>query len=347
MAGYLWRFYNRGKRRSRRRLGVVSAIIIVAVFIGVRYGHRLFGRDQDQAAAAPPVNDAPPLPRPRKTVAIQQTKNPDLELKLSKKIPVVISGPSTRVAKLIDEAVELVNSGSAGIIEARDRLNQTLSMPMNNAQRAVIKQKLSALADKWLFSREVLPNDTLCSRYKVEPGELLSAISTQHRVPWGILMEVNRIDRPELLRAGEIIKVIQGPFHARICRSTFTMDLFLQDTFVRSFRVGIGKTGRETPTGLWRVKLGGKLISPKWTDPDTYKTYKSSDPDYPLGSRWIALEGISGDAEGRRGFAIHGTKKPEEIGSAGSRGCIRLYNGDVILVYNLLTPGLSRVEVVN
>jgi LysM repeat protein len=346
MAGYLWRFYYRDKRRFRRRLGVISAIIIVAVFICVRFSHRFFNRNQDQAAAASPANNTPLLPKPPEAVVLQPKKSPNLELKLSKTIPLETSEPNPKVAELMDEAAELVNSGSAGIIEARDRLNKALSMPMNNAQRAVIKQKLSALADKWLFSREVLPNDTLCSRYKVEPGELLSAISNDHRVPWEILMEANRIDRPELLRAGEIIKVIHGPFHARIRRSTFTMDLYLQDTFVRSFRVGIGRPGRETPTGLWRVKLGGKLISPKWTDPDTYKTYKADDPDYPLGSRWIALEGISGEAEGRRGFAIHGTKKPEEIGTAGSRGCIRLYNGDAIMVYNLLTPGLSRVEVV-
>jgi len=160
-------------------------------------------------------------------------------------------------------------------------------------------------------------------------------------------MEVNKISRPELLKAGETIKVIHGPFHVRVYRSTFTMDLYLQETFVRSFRVGIGMPGRETPTGLWRVKPGGKMISPKWTDPDTHKTYTAKDPDYPLGSRWIALEGISGEAKDRTGFAIHGTKKPEEIGTAGSRGCIRLYNGDAILVYNLLTPGLSRVEIVD
>lgn len=101
-----------------------------------------------------------------------------------------------------------------------------------------------------------------------------------------------------------------------------------------------------SPTGLWRVKLGGKLISPKWTDPDTYKTYKADDPDYPLGSRWIGLEGIKGDAVGRSGFAIHGTKDPNQIGTASSQGCIRLHNGDAILVYNLLIPGLSRVETV-
>jgi lipoprotein-anchoring transpeptidase ErfK/SrfK len=165
-------------------------------------------------------------------------------------------------------------------------------------------------------------------------------------VPYEILQQINNIGRPEALRAGEKIKVINGPFHARIYRSAFTMDLFLQNTYVRSFRVGLGKRGRETPKGLWRVKPSGKLITPTWTDPDTGKTYKAEDPDYPLGSRWIALEGIEGNAVGRTGIAFHGTKDPNLIGTADSRGCIRLDNGDAILVYNLLVPTFSQVEIV-
>ena len=96
---------------------------------------------------------------------------------------------------------------------------------------------------------------------------------------------------------------------------------------------------------MWRVQDGGKLIKPTWTDPDTGRVYKSNDPDYPLGSRWIALDGVSGAAVGRTGFAIHGTKEPEQIGTAGSRGCIRMYNGDAVLMYNLLVPVYSQVEV--
>ena len=60
------------------------------------------------------------------------------------------------------------------------------------------------------------------------------------------------------------------------------------------------------------------------------------------------MEGIKGAAKGRTGFGIHGTKDKDvkSVGTASSRGCIRLYNGDVILIYKLLTPGLSQVEVV-
>ena len=333
------------------RIGVISAIIIIAVFAAFRYGHRLFGRSEDRATAALVDENVREdnLRNEVHTSSIivpQPAERPEPEPKsfIIKPEPATTSNP--RAAEVIGEAMALVNTESAGVIEARDRLNQALSLPMNPAQRTVIKQKLSALADEWLFSRSVFPEDKLCSRYKVEPGNLLSSIAREHKVPWEILMDVNKIKRPELLKAGEMIKLVHGPFHVRVQLSTFTMDVYLQDTYVCSFVVGIGRPGRETPTGLWCVKPGGKLISPNWTDPDTYKTYRSSDPDYPLGSRWIALEGIRGDAEGRRGFALHGTKKPEEIGTAGSRGCIRLYNGDVIRVYNMLTPGLSRVEVV-
>ena len=187
----------------------------------------------------------------------------------------------------------------------------------------------------------------MTSSYKVAPGDMLSTIGKKHNVPYEILMQINNMAKPESLQSGVAIKVINGPFHARVYRSTFTMDLYLQNTYVKSFSVGLGKQGMETPTGRWRVKEGGKLIQPIWTDPVTGKTYHPEDPDYPLGSRWIALEGIEGNAVGKKGFAIHGTKNPEQIGTPGSQGCIRLYNGDAILVYNLMMPGQSLMDVVD
>jgi LysM repeat protein len=257
-----------------------------------------------------------------------------------------ISDPNPKVAELINEAMALINAKPARIIDARDRLNELLPMPQTSQQHKLVKEQLAKLANKWLFSRTIFPQDRLCESLQVAPGNILSTIGKQHKVPYEILMEINNIRSPESLQAGDVIKVVNGPFHARIYRSTFTMDLYLQNTFVRSFPVGLGRPGRETPTGMWRVKPGGKLISPTWTDPDTGKTYKATDPDYPLGSRWIALEGIQGQAVGRTGIAFHGTKEPDLIGTAGSRGCIRLHNGDVILVYNLLVPTFSKVEIV-
>jgi LysM repeat protein len=321
-------------------------LLILAGVITFIYG-RPFGKNEDESSVGlvninvenktKPSTVVPPKPPPKRIV------EPNISTITSE--PTSEANP--KVAELIDEAMALVDGKPAKIIEARDRFNDALSLPMNNVQRAVIKRKLSELADKWLFSRTVFPLDRLCSNYEVKPGDELRIIGSQQKVPWEILQQINSISRPELLKAGNMIKLIHGPFHARIYRSTFTMDLYLQQTFVRSIPVGIGQEGRETPTGLWRVKQGGKLIKPPWSDPETGKLLNYGDPGYALGSRWIALEGIKGNAKDRSGFGIHGTTEPETIGTKSSKGCIRLHNGDVIFIYNLLAPVHSLVEVVD
>jgi lipoprotein-anchoring transpeptidase ErfK/SrfK len=258
----------------------------------------------------------------------------------------VDSGPQSNPGPVVpvDDILAGIDTNGPRVIEARDKLNETLSMAISEEQLSIAKKQLSALSENWLLGRAVFPDDRLCSRYKVKPGDSLEALGKRFKVPYAIIMRINNISDPRTLRAGNTIKVINGPFSCRVDRSAFTMDLYLQDTFVRTFTVGLGKPGRETPTGRWRVK--GKLLSPTWTDPDTGKTYEADDPDYPLGARWIALEGLDGDAKGRTGFAIHGTKYPEQLGTAGSRGCMRLLDDHVKLVYDLLRAGVSEVVVV-
>jgi hypothetical protein len=249
--------------------------------------------------------------------------------------------------QLVEQAMSLLNQpGGQKIIEARDRLNELLPM-LQGQERAFVKEQLAQLSERWLFTKQVLPDDKLCTMYKVSPGDALEKVGRHYNVPFEALMLINGIDKAESLQAGATIKVVNGPFHARISRSTFTMDIYLQNTYVKSFPVGLGKQGMETPMGRWRVAAGGKLIKPRWTDPDTGRTYEPDDADYPLGSRWIGLEGLEGASVGKKGFAIHGTKDPQQIGTQGSRGCIRLHNGDAVTVYNLLAAGASLVDVID
>jgi len=340
MARYPFRLRGGQKNWMRNPIYIILVLLIIAVVI-VFLRYRPANRSTDSNLVSPNdigmpgANEAIPLVSPK------PTPEPNLI-----EIPVPASKSNPKVEELINEAVAMVNTEPSRIIEARDRLNELLPMPMSPEQQVLLKNHLSQLANQWLFSRSVFPDDKHCSSYEVKTGDKLQNISRQFKVPWEILLEINHIPRPEALRSGQTIKVIHGPFHARIYRSTFTMDLYLQNTYVRSFPVGLGEPGRQTPTGLWIVKPGGKLISPPWTDPDTHKVYHPGDPNYPLGSCWIELEGIEGEAKGKTGFGIHGTKEPGTIGTASSRGCIRLHNGDAKFVYNLLVPGLSRVEVV-
>jgi LysM repeat protein len=332
----LW--YSRGGNRTGRWMYVILVLLIIAVVVAFIYKPRLSSRTK---AVATSTDTGGPVESKKILPAAEAERDPNLS-----EFAQTTAEDNPWVKELITEAMSYIEASPARIIDARDRLNETLPLPMSGQQRTIVKERLSELADKWLFSRTIYPQDRLTGSYKVKPGDLLSKIGEQYKVPYEILMEINRIDRPEALRAGEMIKVINGPFHVRVYRSTFTMDLYLQDTFVRSFPVGLGKPGRETPTGLWMVAPRGKMEKPSWYDEEENKTYYPESPDYPLGSRWIGLEGLKGEAVGRTGFAIHGTKDPNKIGIADSRGCIRLHNGDAILVYNLLVPKDSLVEIV-
>ena len=357
-----------GRRRGRNLRFVygIIALLIIAAVISFIYG-RPFGKSDEVTPSGlanvgaenntePPAVVQPKLmekmvvqPKPTGEIVVKPkpTVESTVEPMATTSTAEATSVSNPKVAEIIIEATALVGGNPPKIIEARDKLNDALSMPMNNVQRALIKQKLSDVADKWLFTRTVFPTDRLCSNYQVKDGDLLRTIGNENKVPWEILQEVNKISRPELLKSGEMIKVIYGPFHAKVYRSTFTMDIYLQNTFVCSFPVGLGQEGKETPAGIWSVKQGGKMIKPPWSDPETGKLLNYGDPGYALGSRWIALDGLKGEAKERTGFGLHGTIEPETIGTKSSKGCIRLHNGDVIKVYNLLTEVHSLVKVVD
>jgi len=338
-----------GPRHGIQNAVYVVAGLIVIVVIGVIFGLNPFGKDKNASlpdtndlkipeANAPNVNDKG-FTQPKQFV--QEEPNlgsPRVELK-----PDIEANPAAE--ELIAQAATLIGATPSRIIEARDKLNEALKLALSPQQRSLVKTRLSQLADQWLFSKTFFAQDRLCSSYKVEKGDLLSNIGKQFNVPYELLMEINKIPRPEVLRAGTTIKVVNGPFNVKVYLSTFTMDVFLQDTFVRSFPVGIGEPGRRTPVGLWHVRAGGKHVRPIYRDPDTGKVIQPEDPDYPLGSRWIDLEGLDENTKDETSVGIHGTKDPQSIGKASSRGCIRLHNGDVIKVYNMLVPVSSLVKV--
>lgn len=365
MAAYRYRPYRRSTRASRSRnlKYFVLSLTVIVVGVIILYRSRDTGPEDmiistdsglSENESSRPIEFKPDGLSRQRTVDNSELipiPNPETLLQpgisAESEIPIPADGDTTgaEVVTLIVEANKDISTGQ--IIAARDKLNQALSMQLSPQGLASVKSKLADLSKRWLFSRDIFPGDTLTDNYAIQPGDRLIDIGKQFKVPYEILMTINDIQRPETLRAGEKIKVIKGPFHGIIHRSSFTMDLYLGNkTYVKTYRIGLGAVGKETPTGRWRVKNDGKLVSPPWPNPEG-GIVEPGDPGYPLGSRWIGLEGLEGNAKGRTGFALHGTKDPETIGVRSSRGCIRLYNGEVIEVYNLFMAGLSEVLVVD
>jgi LysM repeat protein len=327
--------YGPNRNKTITYYSIIALIIIAAVAFYFYLGKK------NKAAR----NTAPAAQTTQQAASQQQTPPTAKPGKAGSAVTDTNSPASPHVMELLKQAQNDADSGKT--IAARNTYNDILNMsPLPDSVRETVKKQLTALADQWLFTKTIQLGDDLCSSYKVQPGDSLAQIAAKCKVPYPFIMKINNIASDKGLRADQVIKVAQGPFHAIVYKSSFTLDLYLQNVFVKSYKIGLGKEGHETPVGLWRAKVGGKLIKPTWTDPDTGKTYHAEDPDYPLGSGWIALEGTDNRTRGIEGIAIHGTNDESTIGTKSSRGCIRLYNGELKEVYDMFEAGFSELRVV-
>jgi len=234
---------------------------------------------------------------------------------------------------------------SGKLIEARQALNALLKTELTSAAQAEARRMLTRIADETIFSKRLVENDPLVENYTVQPNEVLIRIGQRFEVPAEILMRINGIRDARRVPAGQQLKVPRGPFNAKIYKSQFRMDVYLQDLYVRSFPVGLG-VDASTPEGVWRVK--NSLSNPTYYPPPSAaekRVIAADDPKNPLGEDWIGLEYVEGEAVDTEKYGIHGTIEPDSIGKNASAGCVRMHNEDVAFVYSLLQPGCSTVTI--
>ena len=115
-----------------------------------------------------------------------------------------------------------------------------------------------------------------------------------------------------------------------ISRGRRELRFFVNQKLVKTYRVGIGAAGFETPAGLYEIE--SMAANPAWWVPDKAwagdlagKVIKGNDPDNPIKARWMGFHD---------GAGIHGTADEASIGTAASHGCIRMTVRDVIDLYD-------------
>lgn len=240
------------------------------------------------------------------------------------------------------------------LLVARAIVNDAVrSRSLSAAERAEARRFIAEINRQVFFSSRLFPDDPHCAVHVVQPGESLERIGKQYDVPWEAVARINNIIDPRRVRSGQKLKVPLGPLHVVVHKSDFALDVWQGkpysegSTLLTSYRVGLGEAN-STPVGLWLVTPGEKLRNPQWTNPRVPgEVIAGGDPKNPLGTRWIALRGIGGNAVGQQSYGIHGTIEPQSIGKMASMGCIRLLNEDVEVLYDLLRDGKSTVEIVD
>ena len=117
--------------------------------------------------------------------------------------------------------------------------------------------------------------------------------------------------------------------------------LYLVQGNGRAIRYGIG-VGREGFQWQGLVNITRKAEWPDWTPPPEMiqrqpylPRFMAGGPGNPLGARAMYL--------GTTVYRIHGTNRPDTIGTAVSSGCFRLVNADVADLYERVPVGTKVV----
>jgi lipoprotein-anchoring transpeptidase ErfK/SrfK len=145
------------------------------------------------------------------------------------------------------------------------------------------------------------------------------AVSARETVPFGVGVEPGTI----------VVRTNQRRLY-----------LVLGDGSAISYRIAVGKRGKQW---FGQAVVDGKHRNPAWVPPEDVKKDNPELPDIipggspgnPMGAAALTL---SGDK-----YAIHGTNRPESIGTAASYGCIRMLNEDVTDLFERVRLGTMVV----
>jgi lipoprotein-anchoring transpeptidase ErfK/SrfK len=123
--------------------------------------------------------------------------------------------------------------------------------------------------------------------------------------------------------------------------STSERHMYLVQPGGRAIRYGIG-VGREGFQWQGLLNITRKAEWPDWTPPPEMiarqpylPRFMAGGPGNPLGARAMYL--------GTTVYRIHGTNRPDTIGTAVSSGCFRLVNADVTDLYDRVPVGTKVI----
>lgn len=106
------------------------------------------------------------------------------------------------------------------------------------------------------------------------------------------------------------------------------------------YPVGVGRAGK---TWSGTAYIAGKYLKPGWSPPDEIRRDKPSLPDVIPGGSPRNPMGAAALVLNRGQYAIHGTNAPASVGKFVSYGCIRMYNNDILDLYERVGFGTTVV----
>ena len=102
------------------------------------------------------------------------------------------------------------------------------------------------------------------------------------------------------------------------------------------YPVAVGKPGKQW-SGL--TEIDGKYFQPDWSPPADVKRDHPNLPNLIRGGTRGNPMGVAAMTLRGGEYAIHGTNRPNSIGTFASYGCIRMYNQDITDLFQRVSVG--------
>jgi lipoprotein-anchoring transpeptidase ErfK/SrfK len=147
---------------------------------------------------------------------------------------------------------------------------------------------------------------------------------------------------PSIARPEQISASGEFPVGSIIIKTAERKLLFVRgENDLVTYTIAVGRQGRKW-TGT--TSISRKVLDPAWAPPPNIRkdnprlpALVKAGPNNPLGVAVLVL----GDGT----YGIHGTNRPETIGTSASYGCFRMYNKDILDLFSKVSIGTTVTVV--
>jgi len=215
------------------------------------------------------------------------------------------------------------------LLAAKKLYEQAQEKTDDTARLKEIQRKIEDINIKIIFSPIV---DKCAKKYIVRPNDSLAKIAKENNTTIELIKRTNNLSS-DVIRPEQELKINNCKFSIVVDKSQNLLFLKVGDEIVKTYIVSTGKNN-STPVGVF--KIVNKQPNPTWFKAGA--VVPANSPENILGTRWLGIEA--------KGYGIHGTTEPGQLGKQVTLGCVRMRNEEVEELYDIVPVG-TEVTIVD
>ncbi|MDA3923754.1 MAG: LysM domain-containing protein [Kiritimatiellae bacterium] len=229
---------------------------------------------------------------------------------------------SDEVARLLKRVDELEDGGE--LVSARMILQKLRLRPDGATVRSLVEKKIGEINIKLILSDKSMPGKLL---HKIQSGDLVSKLIRRYKNTEEYILRVNKIDRPERIRIGQELWVLDNPnFELMIDKSDFKAVLLFNNRFFKVYIIGLGAVGT-VPAGRYEVRS------------------RTQSKDEFSHDRYSVLLKAAAETPSVRKFGLNAARSESHLGRISEESGVMFSRSGVEELYVLLPAG-SMVTIV-